>query len=107
MKTKGHRESSQDVVNMMNLRKSSRIAKLSLSASPNIKELVPKTSDFIEPELAKPGPTGFPNLPSSKVKKEYLWSSKYRRPSSGSRESTPGDDTTEVLEKLKVLIVMV
>ena len=69
MKTKGHRESSQDVVNMMNLRKSSRIAKLSLSASPNIKELVPKTSDFIEPELAKPGPTGFPNLPSSKVKR--------------------------------------
>lgn len=101
MKTKGHRESSQDVVNMMNLRKSSRIAKLSLSASPNIKELVPKTSDFIEPELAKPGPTGFLNLPTSKVKKEYLWSSKYRRPSSGSRESTPGDDTTEVLEKIE------
>lgn len=101
MKAKRHRGGTSDIVNSLNKRKSSRIARLSLSASPNIKELVPKTSDFIEPELAKPGPSGFPNLPSAKVKKEYLWSSKYRRPSAGSRESTPGEDGSDSLENVE------
>ncbi|RCK65317.1 hypothetical protein Cantr_01203 [Candida viswanathii] len=103
MKTKGHRGTSQDVVKLLNTRKSSRIAQLSLSASPNIKELVPKKSDFIEPELAKPGPTGFPNLPSAKVKKEYLWSTKYRRANGngGSREGTPGDDGSDIMERIE------